>query len=188
MTGVYFTRRAFAGIGAGAMLAVAAFAYPVSAQMAQVNLTSASVQAFIASYPGVKATAAKLQKTYGSPGAGQSGDPAAAWGAWLAVSAAQGALDASVKAHGFDSFASWMEVLTSVATAYGFAKGGDQISAGMASAAKQIEDSKTLSDDQKKMMMQQLQASMGSISAAAPPQGNIDAVQPYLDQLAALFK
>jgi hypothetical protein len=54
----------------GAALAVAALAAPVAAQMPQVALTSASVQAFIASFPDVKATAATLQKTYGNPGAG----------------------------------------------------------------------------------------------------------------------
>jgi hypothetical protein len=78
-----------------------------------------------------------------------------------------------------------MQVLTSVATAYGFAKEGDKMNAGMADAVKQIQDNKSLSDDQKKMMLQQLQA---PIAAMAPPPGNVDAVKPYLDQLAVVFK
>ena len=53
-----------------------------------------------------------------------------------------------------------------------------------AAAVKQIQHNKSLSDDQKKIMLQQLQASMGSIGAMAPPPGNVDAVKPYLDQLA----
>lgn len=187
MPGLDFTRRMFPGILIGSALAVAAFAAPVAAQMAQVALTSATVQAFIASYRDVKATAATLQKTYGDPGKGEA-DASAAWGAWLAVGAAQNALNSAVKAHGFDSFATWLQVLTSVATAYGFAKDGDKLNAGMADAVKQIQHNKSLSDDQKKMMLQQLQASMGSIGAVAPPPGNVDAVKPYLDQLAVLFK
>ena len=174
------------GIIIGAALAVAAFAAPVGAQMPQVALTSASVQAFIASYRDVKATAATLQKTYGDPGEGQA-DASAAWGAWLAVGAAQNALNSAVKAHGFDSFATWLQVLTSVATAYGFAKDGDKLNAGMAVAIKQIQDNKNLSDDQKKMMLQQIQSQMGSMASMAPP-GNIEAVKPYLDQLAVLFQ
>ena len=176
----------FPGIVIGSALAVAALAAPVAAQMPQVTLTNASVQAFIASYRDVKATAATLQKTYGDPGEGQA-DASAAWGAWLAVGAAQNVLNSAVKAHGFDSFATWLQVLTSVATAYGFAKDGDKLNAGMSDTIKQIQDNKNLSDDQKKMMLQQIQSQMGSMASMAPP-GNIEAVKPYLDQLAVLFQ
>ena len=186
MPGLDFTRRVFPSIVIGAALAVAAFAAPVAAQMPQVALTSATVKAFIASYPDVKATAATLQKTYGNPAAGQN-DPTTALGAWLAVGAAQNALNSAVRAHGFDSFATWIQVLTSVATAYGFAKDGDKMNAGMADAIKQIQDNDSLSDDQKKMMLQQMQAQMGSMASMAPA-ANIDAVKPYVDQLAVLFQ
>jgi hypothetical protein len=36
-------------------------------------------------------------------------------------------------------------------------------------------------------MLQQMQASMGSVNATRPPQGNIDAVKPYANQLASFF-
>ena len=184
MAGSKVSRREFGALVVGAAL-VAAGVAPGDAQVGQVPLTAASIEALIASYPDVKATAAGLHKKYGNPGAGQ--ETPSAWGAWMAVGAAQGALDASVQAHGFDSFSSWLQVLTSVATAYGVAKSGSQINAGMADAIKQIQNNSSLSDAQKQMMIQQMQASMGTVAAMAPPD-NDAAVTPYLNQLAALFQ
>ena len=165
---------------------LAAFIVPASAQMPQVALISATVEAFIASYADVKATADKLKQQYGDPAS--SGDAMSGWTAWMAVGGAQGALDQAVQSHGFDNFQSWIQVLTSVGMAYGFAKDGGQVDAGMAAALKQIQDNPDLTDDQKKMMVQQMTASMGAVAAIKPPQGNIDAVAPYVDQLTAVFK
>jgi hypothetical protein len=186
LPGLDFTRRMLPSIVIGAALAVAALAAPVAAQMPQAVLTSATVKAFIASYPDVKATVATLQKQYGNPGDGQD-DPTTALGAWVAVGAAQNALNAVVKPHGFDSFATWIQVLTSVATAYGFAKDGDKMNAGMADAIKQIQDNDSLSADQKKVMLQQMQAQMGSMASMAS-ESNIEVVKPYVDRLAVLFQ
>ena len=61
------------------------------------------------------------------------------------------------------------------------------MNAGMANAIKQIQDNDSLSADQKKMMLQQMQAQMGSMASMAPA-ANIDAVKPYVDQLAVLFQ
>jgi hypothetical protein len=176
-------RRALVAIAA---LALAAFVLPASAQMPQVALTSATVEAFIASFNDVTSTADKLKEQYGDVGSG--GDATSTFTAWLAVGQAQGALDQAVQAHGFDNFQSWIQVLTSVGMAYGFAKDGGQMDTGMAEAVKQIQDNPDLSDDQKQMMMQQIQASMGAVAAIRPPQGNIDAVTPYIDQLTTVFK
>jgi hypothetical protein len=60
--------------------------------------------------------------------------------------------------------------------------------AGMAQAVNLIKDNPNLSDAQKKLMMlQQMQASMGSVNATRPPQGNIDAVKPYTSRLGSFF-
>ena len=37
------------------------------------------------------------------------------------------------------------------------------------------------------MMIQQMQGSMGAVNTMRPPQGNIDAVKPFSDQLAVFF-
>ena len=169
-----------------ATVAFATCIVPASAQMPQVELTSATVEAFIASFGDVKTTADQLKQQYGDPASG--GDAMSGWTAWMAVGGAQGALDQAVQSHGFDNFQSWIQVLTSVGMAYGFAKDGGQVDAGMAAALKQIQDNPDLTDDQKKMMVQQMTASMGAVAAIKPPQGNIDAVTPYLDQLTEVFK
>jgi uncharacterized protein YneF (UPF0154 family) len=173
-------------VAAAIALGLATFVIPAFAQMPQVQLTSATVEAFIASYRDVKATADKLKQQYGDPASG--GDAMSGWTTWMAVGGAQGALDQAVQSHGFDNFQSWIQVLTSVGMAYGFAKDGGHVDAGMAAALKQIQDNPDLTDDQKKMMMQQMTASMGAVAAIKPPQGNIDAVTPYVDQLTAVFK
>ena len=112
---------------------------------------------------------------------------ASAWTAWLAVGGAKGALDASVQAHGFDNFMSWLQVMTSVAMAYAFVKDGGEMDADMAQAIEQIKSNPSHSAAQKEMMLQQMEASMGAVASIRPSQANIDAVRPYEEQLAAVF-
>lgn len=176
-------RHALAAIAA---LALALFVVPASAQMPQVTLTAATVEAFIASFDDVKATSDQLKAEYGVPGV--SRDVTSSWAAWLSVGGALGTLNGVVQAHGFDNFLSWVQVLSSVGMAYGFAKDGGQMDASMADAIKQIQDNPDMSDAQKQMMMQRIQASMGAVAAIRPSQENIDAVTPYVDQLAVVFK
>jgi hypothetical protein len=161
---------------------------PAAAQaMNQVPLTPAIVEAVIASYPAVKQTADDLSAQYGNVGGG-GGDPGAAFGAWMAVSAAHGALNGTVQQYGFADYATWVNTLTSVVFAYTFAGEGGGMDAQMAEAVAGIQNNPNLSDAQKEMMLQQIQASFGALSAIRPPQQNVDAVAPYADQLAVIFE
>ena len=182
MATILSLRRILAGVAA---LALAFFIVPASAQMPQVALTSATVEAFIASYPDVKAASDTLKAKYGDPSTG--GDATSSWTAWMAVGGATGALNTAVQAHGFNDFQSWLSVLTSVGMAYGFAKDGGEMDQGIADAIKQIQNDPNMSDAQKQMMLQQMQAAMGSVAAMRPSQENIDAVKPYVDQLQVVF-
>jgi hypothetical protein len=151
----------------------------------QVALTDAVVQQFIASYPAVKATADKIGKKYNI--AGNNRDHTHGWGAWMAARSAWGEMDAVVKSYGFANFKAWLDDTISIAMAYAFASHGPEMDAGMTQAVEQIKNNPSLSDAQKQMMLQQMQASMGSVSAMRPPQGNIDAVKPYVTQLGSFF-
>lgn len=184
MTLIKHLRRASA---VAAVLAAAFTVAPASAQMTQVPLTSASVEAVIASYPAVKQTAEALEAQYGN--IDDSGDPGAAWGAWLAVGGAHGALNSSVQSYGFADFPTWVATVSSVAMAYGFAEqgGNDSIDAQMAEALAQIQNNPNLTDAQKEMMLQQMQASMGAVAMIRPSEENVAAVAPYIDQLKVLF-
>jgi hypothetical protein len=151
----------------------------------QVALTDAIVKEFVASYPVVKAAADKIAKKYNVER--RSGDQTSGWGAWMAATSAWGEMDAVVKPYGFKNFKAWLDDTISIAMAYAFASHGAEMDAGMAQAVNQIKNNPSLSDAQKQMMLQQMQASMGSVNATRPPQGNIDAVKPYASQLASFF-
>lgn len=161
---------------------------PALAQsMNQVPLTAATVEAVIASYPAVKQTADELSAKYGDVGGGGS-DPGAAFGAWMAVSAAHGALNGTVQQYGFTDYATWVNTLTSVVFAHAFAGEGGEMNTQMAEAVAQIQNNPNLTDAQKEMMLQQIQASMGALAMMRPSQQNADAVAPYADQLRALLE
>jgi hypothetical protein len=181
------TRRFVALVAAAGISAASILAPAAQAQVAQVALTAQSVEGLIASYGPVKAAAEQLKAQYGEPAGGTGNDPAAGWSAWLAVGGAKGALDAAVQPHGFADFLSWVQVMTSVAMAYAFAKDGGQMDTQMAQAIEQINNSPGMSAAQKQMMIQQIQGSMQAVQTMRPSQENIDAVKPYVGQLASLF-
>jgi hypothetical protein len=177
-------RRGVAALTAALMLM---FAGPALAQMPnQVALTPQIVAAVIASYPDVKQTADQLEAQYGEPGGGS--DPGSAFGAWLMVSGAHAALNGAVQAHGFADYQSWMGALTSVFFAYTFAGEGGNANAQMAEAIAGIQNNPNLTDAQKEMMLQQMQASMGAMAMMQPSQENIDAVAPYAAEIEAMLE
>lgn len=155
------------------------------AQSMQTPLTPQIVEAFIASYPQVKETATGLSQQYGVDTGGA--DVSAVWQAWLAVTAAQGALNAACQSYGFDSFASWISTLTSIATAYAFAREGGGVNDQMATAIANIQNNPNVPEAQKQAMIQAMQASMGALGAIMPSPENVEAVMPRLAELAVLF-
>ncbi len=153
----------------------------------QVQLTTGIVEAFIASYPDVRRTADSLEERYGVD-AGNGEDPMAAWQGWMAVTEAQGALNSVCQTYGFDGFMPWLQVFSSVATAYAFVREGGGVDEKMAGSIAEVRNNPNLSDAQKQMLIQQMQAAMGMVNTMMPPQENLDAVAPYADRLAILFE
>ena len=78
-------------------------------------------------------------------------------------------------------------VISSSLTAYAFAKEGGGIDAGMDQALAEIQNNPSIPEAQKKMLIEQMKMASGAMSAIRPPQENIDAVTPYLEQLKPLF-
>jgi hypothetical protein len=157
-----------------------------SAQMGMdVPLDTSLVEAFIQSYAAVKNAA----ETIGAKsGLDTDGDASSAWGAWMGATGAWGELNGLVTSYGFSDFGHWLQVTMTVAMTYAFAESGGAIDQGMAEALDAITNNPQLSDAQKEMMLQQLQASMGAIAGMQPSQANLDAVQPYMAELKALFE
>ncbi|HET7714333.1 MAG TPA: hypothetical protein VFK86_01785 [Bauldia sp.] len=159
---------------------------PALAQMgADVELDSGLVEAFIASYPEIKDAAQTIGAEYGLS---TDGDATSTWGAWMGATGAWGELNGIVASHGFTDFPQWLQVTMSVAKAYAFAESGDEMDQGMADALDEIRNNPDLSDAQKEMMIQQLQASMSAVASVKPSEANIEAVKPYLAELRTLFE
>jgi hypothetical protein len=154
------------------------------AQTADVALTTDIVENFVASYTEVRAKADELSTQYNVPDGGAAGQ---AWALWAGVGAAKSELDATVDAHEFADFNAWLEALSAIARAYAFAKEGGALDNEMAAALEKIRNDPNLPAAQKDMMLQQLEASAGAIAGMRPSQENIDAVTPYVDQLALVF-
>lgn len=172
-----------------ALLLVWAAPLPAAAQvpgMTPVALSSDMVGNFIESFPKLKEAAEALSRKHDVRGGGD--DPVANFGAFLAYRGAIGELDAATRSHGFSGFMDWLQVMSSVATAYMFSREGGGMDRQMAEAMKQIESNPNLTPDQKAMMRQQMQASLAAVAAMRPPQQNLDAVAPHVAALEVLFE
>jgi hypothetical protein len=174
-------------LAAGGTVHAAEMPNPMAMMGEPVALTGDAVQAFISSYAAIKAAAPEIGKKYGVQ-AEEGAAPTDAWGAFMTATAAWGELNGLVSQYGYSDFQTWLQTTMSIAMAYTFAKEGNGMDTQMQAAIDQIKNNASLSDDQKKMMIDQMQAATGTISAMRPPQGNIDAVAPYLAQLAPLFQ
>jgi len=169
-------------------LAIVVVAFASHAQVAggpPIALTPEMVKNFVASYPDVKAKGEQLKAQYDVPG-GLSGPEA--WLAWAGVGGAKSQLDSLVGQFGFADFPTWVRTLSTIAQAYGFTQGGANLDSKMAEAMARIESDPNIPEAQKEMMRQQLKHSAAAIAAMKPPQANIDAVEPYAQQLGQLFE
>ena len=154
-------------------------------QLPQVALNKTNIEAFIISYPTVKATADTVSKKYNIK---TQGAQASGWGAWMGANAAWGEMNAVVKPFGYDTFQTWLTTTISVAMAYSFATDGGKMDTQMADAIAKIQNDPNIPAAQKQMLMQQMQASSGAMASIKPSQANLDAVKPYMTQLAPLLK
>jgi len=170
-----------AGLGA----AMAASNAAATVQAEQIPLTGDAVAGFVKSYPDLKVHLTALGKKYNIKS--KAKDLATGLSAWVTASEAYGELNAAVAPYGFSDFQTWLKTAISVATAYVFAKNGGEIDSKMAAAVAEIKNNPSIPDAQKKMLLQQMQASSAAIGGMRPSQQNIDAVTPYLSQIAAII-
>jgi hypothetical protein len=171
---------------AGAVVATPASAAQQNAagKLGSAALTAASIEGLIKSYPVVKTSAEALAKK--NKVHIDTSSPAARWQSLGAAIGVMSEMNGVVSPYGFRNFQDWLDVTISVATAYAFAKEGDKMDAQLAAAIKEIKKNPDIPDEQKKILLEQM-GQGGAIAGMRPSQENIDAVTPYLDQLAALF-
>jgi hypothetical protein len=158
---------------------------PAEAQMGEdVTLDASLVDAFIRTYPEMKSAAEAIAARYDVD---TGGDPSAL-AALMTATEAWGELNGVATANGFSDFGHWLQVTISVARAYGFAESGAAVDQGMAEALDAIRSDPNLSDAQKEMLITQMRQAAGTVTAMAPPAGNLEAVKPYMAELKALFE
>lgn len=146
-----------------------------------VPLTPDIVERFIASIGDVKVVTDEVRDQ------NDISDDSDSFAAYLNYQGAMNKLDGAVQAHGFDNFMGWLPVMSSITSAYTFAKEGGNMDDQMSNAIAQIKANDSLTDQQKDMMIKQMEAASASIGAMRPPQQNIDAVEPYTEQLEIVF-
>lgn len=159
------------------------------AQMAptqQVELTPQLIEGVLATFPAIRDKAETLQSN-GSLPEGEADNPVEAMAAYMQYQGAMSEFDGIVRAEGFEGFAHWLSVVTSTAQAIVFSEQGGAVDSQMAEAIRQIENNPQFSEAQKKMMLDQMKAAMGSVSAMRPSDASLAAVEPYVEQLKAMF-
>lgn len=154
------------------------------ARLPRLSLDDDTVRSFIGSFAHVKRKSEDLAPEYaGEQRLGAATAPLAA----LLELKGEVELDRVVQAHGFADFAAWTDVHASVASAYAFATGDENLRVRLAEALCLIEVDQKLSADQRATMIEHARGALRSLERARPPQANIDAVRPHLERLASLF-
>ncbi len=149
-------------------------------------LTADQVGAFIASHAALRA----MQEKYAAEFSGAN-KPGAAnpFGAVMAsIKASQGydEFETAIEKHGFDNVEQWAVVANRVTMAYmaiAMEAQGAQMKAQLDQARKQLEADTTMPPEQKKMMLQQMEASAGMMTGLNVSEADKAAVRPRLGEL-----
>ena len=149
----------------------------------QVTLTPDMVQRFIASWPDFKALGDKLAEDRGVDP--QAGTPTAAFAAWAREADAKAEIDAVVTRYGFGSLEQWIGVADSVMLAFSY--DAEELSdERLAEILADVEASPQVPPDQKAAAAEQVRAYFAAARALKPLPGNVETVEPFLDDLAVV--
>jgi hypothetical protein len=158
---------------------------------AQVQLDGGMVERFLNSYPElVKLSDALSSITSPSGGASEESDmpddPIYALGNYLGDPKSSEQINAVLRRHDFASYAEWANVAHSVALAAEASEidsGLDDLDGQKQQAIKDLEADDTLSAEEKKAAMAELEQQFASLAEFVPLPGNREAIAPYLDRI-----
>lgn len=166
------------------------------AQEDQVKLTSGMVENFITAHGDLAALATELAKKYGDRSDTPGDDPVASLPAFQDVAEAKARTSAILGKYGFKDLDSLETVTNSVMLAYQAdvpdSAGSSQATPNAPSADPEVDKAKAKADieadssltpDQKKDALQQLEEQYAALQDLTPLPGNADVVKPYLDKL-----
>lgn len=154
-----------------------AFAMPASAQtppqqIPQIDLTPNMVRAFLTSLPDLQALADRYDAMAPK---GDTDNPINAFQGLAMTAAAKADLNATVGAHGFGDYTTWIIVAQNIFTTFTHVKMGD-VKQQMSGALAAIENNPQLTRQQKDMMLAQLGAAQTQVAAVKPSDNNIRVV------------
>jgi hypothetical protein len=149
-------------------------------------LTADQVTAFIASHAALRA----MQEKYAAEFSGANNPNAAnPFGAVMAsIKASQGydEFETAIEKQGFDDIEEWAAVANRVTMAFmaiSLEAQGAQMKAQLDQARKQLEANTSMPPEQKKMMLQQMEASAGMMTGLNVSEADKAAVRPRLGEL-----
>lgn len=148
----------------------------------QVPLDADRIERALASMPAMKEVRDGLEEKHGDLPEG--GGPMGALQGLITNRAAMAEINAVVADYGFDDAVDWYQSVYSVMIAGVFAKDAEMMGqlSEMEAALDEIRNS-DMPQNQKDMLLQQMQAGMGMLLAMKPSEENLAAVRPYLDQI-----
>lgn len=149
----------------------------------QVTLTPDQVERFIDSWPDFEALGDKLAESHGVDESVT--DPTSAFASWAKSADAKSQIDAVVAKHGFASLDDWSGVAASVMLAFSY-DAQELSEERVAEVVAEIEASPQVPADQKAAAIAQLREYVTAARAMAPLPGNVDTIEPYLVDLAAI--
>jgi hypothetical protein len=152
-------------------------------------LADRDVRAFVASFPELRRLGEKYEAEFAgqrgmAPGGSAQGPPDMFAGALTEMKASRGYGEflAILRKHGFDDAEQWADVSGRVMAAFLSIKMGaamPQMQAQIEQARKQIEANPSLTREQKQVMLERMQASMGMMRSSQASAADIATVQPH---------
>lgn len=155
----------------------------------QAPLTDDQVGAFIASFPVLRAMGERYGKELAAIADPNNPNPANPYGAMMAqIKGSRGYEEfvAAVEKHGFDDMEEWSAVASRVMMAYmaiTMESQSAEMKAQLDQTRKQLEADTTMPPEQKKMLLQQLEASAGMMTGLNVSEADKAAIRPRLGEL-----
>lgn len=154
-----------------------------AAQQFQVTLEASQVERFIASWPDFKALGDELAESHGVDQDANS--PTTAFTAWAKAPDAKAKIDAVLAKHGFTSLQDWTRIADSVMLAYSY-DAAELSDERLAEVLADIEANPQIPAAQKAEAAAQVREYFAAAKVLTPLPGNLETIEPYLDDLAAI--
>jgi hypothetical protein len=161
-----------------------------AAERAQVTVTSPLVERYLKSRSEFETLFKSLEQRFGPAKSDEGDDELMGLASYLDRAVPRKEIEAVLKRNGFASFDQWANVSYSVLLAAGTALSpamGGSLDEEKAKVVQQIDADQTLSPEERKRELADLDEQFAALARFAPRPENIEAVRPYLDKLKTII-